>query len=328
MRRAVRNSVVLDRDARDGMPKGKAGMAEDIPFERHFDAVPGVAEDVAPGVRRVLAPNPGPFTFTGTCSYIVGRGEVAIIDPGPDDASHVSALLAAVHGEKVTHIFLTHTHRDHSGALDALKEATGAAAYAEGPHRPARELHAGETNVLDAAGDRSFLPDVALADGARVEGASWTIDALATPGHAANHMAYVLEGAGLVFVGDHVMGWSTTIVAPPDGSMSDYMESLRRLGERPEQLYLPGHGGAIQQGPAFVERYLRHRQAREAAIVRALERGPLAIPEIVRAIYIGLDPRLAGAAGLSTLAHLEDLVGRGEVLTEGPAALEGVFRLP
>lgn len=303
-------------------------MAEDIPFDRRFDALPGVVDEVAPGVRRVLAPNPGPFTFTGTCTYIVGRGEVAIIDPGPDDASHVAAVLAAVRGESVTHLFLTHTHRDHSGALAALKAATGAPTYGEGPHRSARPLHAQEIPALESAGDRAFLPDVALADGTRVQGTDWVLTALATPGHTANHMAFVLEQAGAIFVGDHVMGWSTTVVAPPDGSMNDYMHSLRRLGERPETLYLPGHGGVITRGPAFVERFLRHRQARETAILRALERGPRAISEIVRAIYFGLDPRLAGAAGLSTLAHLEDLVERGDVVTEGPATLTGLYRLP
>ncbi|MCK0207475.1 MBL fold metallo-hydrolase [Starkeya koreensis] len=308
-------------------------MAEDIPFERRFDAVPGAVEMVAPGVRRVLAPNPGPFTFTGTCTYIVGEGEVAIIDPGPDNADHLAAVLAAIPGESVTHIFLTHTHRDHSGALAALKAATGAPTYAEGPHRAARRLHAQEVNTLDASGDRSFLPDVALADGARVEGAGWALTALATPGHTANHMAFVLEAdaarsEGVIFVGDHVMGWSTTIVAPPDGSMSAYMDSLRRLHARPESFYLPGHGGPIRQGPAFVERFLRHRQSRERAILRALERGPMAIPDIVRAIYFGLDPRLAHAAGLSTLAHMEDLTERGDVLTDGPAVLGGLYRLP
>jgi len=303
-------------------------MADDIPFDRTFDAVPGRAESVAPRVRRVLAPNPGPFTFTGTCSYILGEGEVAIVDPGPDDPAHVEALLEAVRGETVTHILLTHTHRDHSGALAALKAHTGAPTYAQGPHRAARPLHEGEANTLDAAADRGFFPDVALSDGALVEGAGWRLEALATPGHAANHMAFVLAQQGLIFVGDHVMAWATTVVAPPDGSMSDYMESLHRLKARPEPLYFPGHGGPVREGPAFVERYIRHRVARETAILRALGRGPMTIPEIVRAIYIGLDPRLNAAAGLSTLAHLEDLVARGEVLTEGVAALDGTFMLP
>lgn len=303
-------------------------MADDIPFDRTFDAVPGQPDTLTPLVRRVLAPNPGPFTFTGTCSYILGHGEVAIIDPGPDDPAHVEALMQAVQGERVTHILLTHTHRDHSGALEALKARTGAPTYAQGPHRAARPLHEGEANALDAAADRGFFPDVALADGAVIAGPGWRIEALATPGHAANHMAFVLVQEGLIFVGDHVMAWATTVVAPPDGSMSDYMESLRRLQARPEALYLPGHGGPVREGPAFVGRYIRHRVARETAILRALSRGPMSIPEIVRAIYIGLDPRLAGAAGLSTLAHLEDLVGRGEVLTEGPATLDGTFTLP
>ncbi|MDQ0512419.1 MBL fold metallo-hydrolase [Ancylobacter amanitiformis] len=303
-------------------------MAEDIPFDRKFDAVPGRADRVAPGVRRVLAPNPGPFTFTGTCSYIVGEGEVAIIDPGPDDPVHVAALMEAVRGERVTHILLTHTHRDHSGALEALKALTGAPTHAQGPHRAARPSHEGEGNALESAADRAFFPDVALADGAQVHGAGWRLHALATPGHAANHMAFVLEAEGLVFVGDHVMGWSTTIVAPPDGSMNDYMDSLRRLHARPETLYLPGHGGPVREGRLLVERLIRHRKARETAILRALERGPMTIPQIVRAIYFGLDPRLAGAAGLSTLAHLEDLVARGAVLTDGPAVVDGVFTRP
>ncbi len=301
-------------------------MADDIPFDRDFRAEPGIAETVAPGVQRILAPNPGPFTFTGTCTYLIGEDELAILDPGPDDPAHVAAVLAALRGRKVSHILLTHTHRDHSGALAALQEATGAPALAEGPHRPARALHLGEVNPLDAAADKAFRPDGMLADGERIRGAGWCLEAVATPGHTANHLAFALEGAGLLFVGDHVMAWATSIVAPPDGAMGDYMASLRRLRERPESLYLPGHGGPVRDAPAFVERYLRHREAREAAILRALGRGPCTIPEIVRAIYIGLDPRLATAAGLSTLAHLEEMVARGEVATEGAAAFDGVFR--
>ncbi|MFK8253386.1 MBL fold metallo-hydrolase [Ancylobacter terrae] len=301
-------------------------MADDIPFDRRFDAVPGVAEVVTPGVRRVLAPNPGPFTFTGTCSYIVGTGEVAIIDPGPDDAGHVAALLAAVTGERVSHILITHTHRDHSGALAAVQAATGAPSYAEGPHRPARALHLGEVNPLDAAADTGFRPDVTLADGDAVTGPGWTLTAVATPGHTANHLAFAHAEGELLFAGDHVMAWATSIVAPPDGAMGDYMASLRRLAARPERLYLPGHGGPVRDAPAFVRRYINHREAREGAILRALARGATTIPEMVRAIYIGLDPRLAGAAGLSTLAHLEELVARGAVRADGPPALDGRFR--
>lgn len=301
-------------------------MADDIPFDRDFTAVAGVAEKVAPGVTRILAPNPGPFTFTGSCTYLIGTDEVAILDPGPDDASHVAAILAAIGPRPVSHILLTHTHRDHSGALEVLKEATGAPTYAEGPHRAARPLHLGETNALDAAADHGFQPDVIVADGTRIEGAGFSLTALATPGHTANHMAFALESKELIFVGDHVMAWSTSIVAPPDGAMGDYMASLHRLAGRAEDTYLPGHGGPVRNARAFVERYRRHREVREGAILRALTRGTLTIPEIVRLIYIGLDPRLHGAAGLSTLAHLEDLVARGEVETDGPPTLAGLYR--
>ncbi|MCK0197093.1 MBL fold metallo-hydrolase [Ancylobacter sp. 6x-1] len=302
-------------------------MADDIPFDRRFDAVPGVVEKVAPGVRRILAPNAGPFTFTGTCSYIIGEGEVAVLDPGPADEGHLAALLAALEGERVSHILLTHTHRDHCDGLPALKAATGALVYAEGPYRPARPLRLGEANPLDAASDHSFRPDVTLVDGERIHGSGWTLEVVATPGHTANHVAFALEGEGLLFSGDHVMAWATTIVGPPDGAMGDYMASLHKLAARSETVYLPGHGGPVRDAPAFVARYIRHREARESAILRVLQRGPAMIPEIVRAIYIGLDPRLVTAAGLSTLAHLEEMVARGEVSTEGEPAFDGVYRI-
>src|SRR6266542_3545287 len=201
-------------------------MSAEIPFDRSFDLPPETVEEVVSGVRRLLANNPGPFTFKGTVSYIVGRRQVAIIDPGPLDELHVAALLDAVRGETVTHIFVTHTHRDHSPAVPAIKAATGAEVLAEGPHRAARPLHAGEAPRLEAANDMDFRPDRALADGEVVSGAGWTIEALATPGHTANHMAFALKEANLIFSGDHVMAWSTSIVAPPDGAMSDFMNSL------------------------------------------------------------------------------------------------------
>jgi len=302
-------------------------MSTEIPFDQTFSLPPGQVEEVTPGVRRLLCNNPSPFTFKGTISYIVGRGKVAIIDPGPDDPRHVAALLDAVRGETVTHIFVTHTHRDHSPAVPAIKAATGAQVLAEGPHRASRPLHAGEAPRLEASNDTEFRPDRALADGEVVGGAGWTIEAIATPGHTANHMAFALKEANLIFSGDHVMGWSTSIVAPPDGAMSDFMNSLHKLAARAEPVYLPGHGGEVRDAPNFVAAYIRHRHAREASILHRLAKGAADIPTIVRAVYIGLDPRLSGAAGYSVLAHLEDMTARGEVVTEGPPSISGVYRL-
>jgi glyoxylase-like metal-dependent hydrolase (beta-lactamase superfamily II) len=303
-------------------------MTDDIVFDRSFDLAPGVVDEAMPGIRRVVANNPGPFTFRGTVSYIIGRGKVAIIDPGPDDPTHVAALLDAVRGETVTHIFVTHTHRDHSPAVPAIKAATGAEVLAEGPHRAARALHVGETGRLEASNDVDFRPDRRLADGEVVVGAGWAVEAVTTPGHTANHMAFALREHDVLFSGDHVMAWSTSIVAPPDGAMTDYMASLEKLARRTERTYFPGHGGAVREAPAFIEAYMRHRRDREASILHRLAKGAADIPTLVRAIYIGIDPRLVTAAGLSVLAHLEDLVARGKVITEGPPSITGSYRLP
>jgi len=302
-------------------------MADDIPFNKTLDLAPGKVYEATPGVRRLLANNPSPFTFKGTISHIIGRGKVAIIDPGPDDAAHIAALLDAVRGETVTHIFVTHTHRDHSPAVPAIKRATGALVLAEGPHRPARPLHIGEAKRIEASADTDFMPDRQLADGEVVSGDGWRIEAITTPGHTANHMAYALGGTDVLFPGDHVMGWATSIVAPPDGAMTDYMASLHKLAKRREARYFPGHGGMIPNAPAYVQHYIRHREAREASILHRLGKGAADVPSLVRAIYIGLDPRLAGAAGLSTLAHLEDLVARGRVATDGDPSIAGTYRL-
>jgi glyoxylase-like metal-dependent hydrolase (beta-lactamase superfamily II) len=302
-------------------------MAEDIPFDRNFDLAAGRVEEIMPGLRRLLADNPGPFTFKGTVSYIVGSGRVAIIDPGPEHEQHIAKLLEAVRGETVTHVFVTHTHRDHSPAAAKIKAATGATVVAEGPHRAARPLHLGEAQRLEASADQMFRPDFAIPDGESLSGTGWTLQAIATPGHTANHMAYAYREAGVLFSGDHVMAWSTPVVAPPDGAMGDYMASLRKLAARPETTYFPGHGGAVRDAPRFVEHYIRHRQAREASILHRLAKGAADIPTIVRAVYIGLDPRLVGAAGLSVLAHLEDLLARGLVATDGEPSLRGVYRL-
>jgi len=308
----------------DGLPPN---MNDNIPFDKSFSLEPDQVQEVAPGVRAIVADNPGPFTFRGTISYIVGHGQVAIIDPGPDDVVHIAALLDAVRDETVTHIFVTHTHRDHSPAAAKIKDATGAKVLAQGPHRPARPLHTGEIRRLDASVDLDFRPDITLADGEIVNGKGWTLQAVATPGHTANHMAYAFKEADLLFAGDHVMAWSTTIVAPPDGAMSDYMASLHKLAERSEPLYLSGHGAPVRDAPRYVQYLIRHRQAREASILHRLGKGAADIPTIVRAVYIGLDPRLVGAAALSVLAHLEELVARGIVVTEGPASIGGIYRL-
>lgn len=302
-------------------------MADELSFNRDFKAVPGRAEEVAPGIRRVLAPNAGPFTFTGTCSYIVGRGRVAVIDPGPNEPSHIEALLNATRGETVAQIVLTHTHRDHTAGVPALKERTGATTFAEGPHRAARPLHAGEAVPLDAGGDYAFVPDVRVGDGALIEGPDYALEAVATPGHTANHLAFALKSSKILFSGDHVMAWSTSIVAPPDGSMRDYLDSLHKLKARPETHYFPGHGPEARDAHDLVERYIAHRGARETAIIRKLERGESGIAALVQGIYIGLDPRLQKAAAMTMLAHLEHLVEQNVVATDGPPSLSGVYRL-
>ncbi len=302
-------------------------MSDDIPFDKTFDLAPGIVKEIAPKVRALCAGNASPFTFKGTVSYIVGSGNVAIIAPGPDDQAHIDALLNAVRNETVTHIVLTHTHRDHSPAAAAIRAATGAKTYGEGPHRASRPLHIGEINPLDAAGDMDFQPDHKLSDGEMIEGDGWTLEAITTPGHCANHMAYALRETNALFSGDHVMGWSTSIVAPPDGAMSDYMASLYKLTRRNEETYFPGHGNVIRDAPRFVQSYIRHRIGREESILHRLGKGTADIPTLVRAIYIGIDQRLIGAAGLSVLAHLEDLVARDMVLTDGVPSIAGVYRL-
>ncbi|MDN2566843.1 MBL fold metallo-hydrolase [Aquibium sp. A9E412] len=296
-----------------------------LDFDTRFEPAHGEAVPVAPGVLRVTAANPSAFTFTGTNSYVVGRETLAVIDPGPQDAAHLTALKAAIGGRPVSHIFVSHTHRDHSPLARPLAEETGATVVAEGPHRAARPLHIGETNPLDAAADTDFAPDLALADEAVVAGDGWALRGLHTPGHAANHMVFALEGTDILFSADHVMAWATSIVAPPDGAMSDYMASLDRLIARGGGLYLPGHGGPLTDPVPFMRGLRTHRRMRERAILARLAAGDRTIPAMVQAIYRDTDPRLHGAAGLSVLAHLEDLVARGAARAEGPPALNAVF---
>ena len=296
-----------------------------LDFDNHFEPAHGEAMEVAPGVRRITADNPSAFTFHGTNSYILGNDTVAVIDPGPVSENHFQALLRAIGGRPVSHIFVSHTHADHSPLARQLKEANGAKVYAEGPHRPARPLRIGEINPLDASADTDFVPDVSLADGELVEGDGWSLRAIYTPGHTANHLAFALEGTGILFSADHVMAWATTIVAPPDGAMSDYMASLDKLMDRDDTLYLPGHGGPVRQPSAFLRGLKTHRRMRERAILERLRSGDRTIPEMVAAIYRDTDPRLHNAAGLSVLAHLEDMVARGLVEAEGEPSIGGIF---
>lgn len=301
--------------------------SEETPhFDRDFRPAHGEAVPVAPGVERVTVNNPGPFTFHGTNSYIVGDRSVAVIDPGPEDEAHFRALMQALKGREVTHIAVSHTHRDHSPLARRLKAETGALIVAEGPHRAARPLHAGETNPFAESSDSDFAPDVALAHGERIEGDGWALTALLTPGHTANHAAFALEGPQrILFSADHVMAWATTIVAPPDGAMADYMASLDMLLARDDRLYLPGHGGPVTEPASFLRGLRTHRRMRERAVRERIRAGDRRIAEMVRAIYRDTDPRLHGAAALSVLAHLEDLVARGEVVTEGPPSLAGLY---
>lgn len=304
----------------------KRRMTDDIAFDRSVGAGAGETVEVAPLVRRIVAPNPSPFTFTGTATYLVGRGVVAIVDPGPDDERHREAVLRALRGETVSHVVVTHSHMDHTGGVRAMAAATGAPVVGAGAHRPFRALHDGETNRLEASADAGYRPDQELADGEGIAGPGWSLVAVATPGHTANHLAFALPEAGLLLSGDHVMAWSTSIVAPPDGAMTPYVASLRKLIARQEDLYLPGHGPALRNARVFTRHLLGHRLMREASIRGRLELGPRRVPELVAELYAGLDPRLAGAAGLSVFAHLEDLVSRGEAETEGPPRLDGVYR--
>ena len=293
----------------------------DMSFEPHY----GEAVPVAEGVERLTVNNPSAFTFHGTNSYIVGRKSVAVIDPGPDNEAHFEALMAALKGREVTHIAVSHTHRDHSPLARRLQQATGAIVVAEGPHRAARPLHEGEVNPFGESSDLDFVPDIALADGDLVEGDGWTLRAVLTPGHAANHAAFALENTGILFSADHVMAWATSVVAPPDGAMSDYMASLEKLLARDDRIYFPGHGGPVNAPQAFVRGLRTHRRMRERAVLERMKAGDRLIADMVKAIYRDTDPRLHGAAALSVLAHIEDLVEKGLVTADGPPSLATVF---
>lgn len=286
----------------------------------------GETEQHEPLVRRVLAPNPSPYTYTGTQTWLVGAGEdVAIIDPGPTGSGqsigdpadingegHVEAILRAVDGRRVAAILCTHTHRDHSPAAAPLKIATGAPIIGCAPL-----VLKDDGPRADSAFDPDYAPDRILADGEQISGDCWTLEAVATPGHTSNHICYALVESGALFTGDHVMKWSTSVVSPPDGDMSAYMASLQKLYDRADRIYYPAHGPAVENPRQLVRGMIGHRRQRERQILKLLENGEGHIPDMVAAMYKGLDPRLTGAAGRSVLAHLVDLQNRGEAVVAG-----------
>ena len=284
-----------------------------IPFNRDFDAPYGEVQRLSPMISRLLAPNPSPFTFRGTGVYLVGPNEtardVAVIDPGPLIPEHIEALKAAIADKTVTHILVTHTHSDHSPAAQPLKEWTGAKTYGFGPHGAGLD----DSVKVEEGGDRAFVPDVAVRDGDVIAGNGFTFDCVCTPGHTSNHMCYALREEQALFTGDHVMGWSTTVVAPPDGDMAQYMASLRKLLARDDRILYPTHGAPVHHPKPFLQAYLDHRLEREAQILGCIRQGIRTIPEIVPRLYADVDKRLHPAAARSVLAHLIQLEQEGRV---------------
>jgi glyoxylase-like metal-dependent hydrolase (beta-lactamase superfamily II) len=293
-----------------------------IPYVREIDIDYGRCDQVSPLIRRVTAKNPGPFTFLGTGTYIVGRGEVAVIDPGPDLPEHLEAILAAVEGERVSHILITHHHLDHSPLARPLAAATGARVWGRAVETPVVE----DTVTLEAGFDH-FAPDIPVADGEVIEGAGWTMEAIPTPGHTSNHICYALSEENALFTGDHIMGWSTTVIVPPDGDMGDYLRSLERVRARGFTTLWPTHGPPVTDPAPFIDAYIAHRRDRERQILARLAAGDTRIKAMVPTIYAGVDPRLFAPAAHSVLAQVIELVKTGRVVTDGAPGLESEYRL-
>jgi len=292
-------------------------MTEALPFKTTITFAYGEPRQLATGVVRIVANNPNHFTFKGTNTYLIGTDSPALIDPGPDDPAHLAAILSALDGRRLSHILITHTHHDHVDGLGALIAATGAKTAGYGhkarSHGARRTSAAGGEYV-----EQDFVPDVALRHGDRLEGEGWSFQALFTPGHAPDHLCFALEGTEILFSGDHVMGWNTSVVAPPEGHMGAYIRSLELLTQRPERTYSPGHGGQIEEPQRLVKAYLLHRRMREHAILDCIRQGHDTAEAIVPVVYRGLDPKLLNAASLSVLAHVEHLKERGLVAYEAP----------
>jgi glyoxylase-like metal-dependent hydrolase (beta-lactamase superfamily II) len=297
------------------MTKNIPGL--EIPLRREMAFDYGVPSGILPGVVRLVAENPGPFTFKGTNTYLVGSKSLAVIDPGPVDEAHFEAILTAAQGRQISHIFVTHAHRDHVDGLARLQATTGAASIAVG------RAHLDVPDVLNSPSGKSFIdlefePDQQVADGDVIEGEDWAIEVLHTPGHAPDHICLALRDRGVLFSGDHVMAWNTTVIAPPEGRMADYMASLARLLELGIDLYLPAHGGRLEDARRTVKAFLLHRQWRERAILQAIRRRGLTVRGIVGLIYRGLDDELVTAAGLSVMAHVEHLSEQNLVRYSAP----------
>lgn len=289
-----------------------------LSFNTDFDPQHGMAVDIADGVSRITAPNSGPYTFRGTNTYLIGSQSLALVDPGPDSDIHFQTLVATIADRPVEAIILTHSHLDHTPLTARLKRHTGAPVYAVGPHRPYRMLTAEETEILGRSADLDFVPDHTLAQGDLIEGHDWQLETVLTPGHTSNHAAFAMGGTDLLLSGDHVMGWSTTVVAPPDGSMADYLRSLDVLLARRETHYLPGHGDVIPNAQSYVKGLKTHRIMRERAILQQVSKGVNSIPAIVTVLYRTLPEKLRGAAAMTVLAHLESLMEAGKVTCMDP----------
>ncbi|MGI9423367.1 MAG: MBL fold metallo-hydrolase [Hyphomicrobiaceae bacterium] len=299
----------------------------DLKFKTEMEFAYQTPRELAPGVTRIVANNPSVFTYKGTNTYIIGGGgDIAVIDPGPEDEAHFDAVMATVGKRQVSHIVITHTHRDHIDGVPRLADATGAKICAFG--RTARNPNTLTDSPSGAEFfDQNFTPDITVKDGDRLAGSDWTLKALFTPGHAPDHLSFELVDQKILFSGDHVMGWNTSVVAPPEGNMADYLASLERLLDRNDAVYFPGHGGQIPEPQRFAKAYLLHRRVREQSILKALKQNNTTIAEIVTVVYKDLDPRLVRAASMSVQAHAEHLAERGIVELEQPVTFDSQIAL-